>query len=206
MLEAVTLDIACQQHPDEEGDDVDHGVYSPLSGVLVGVCDKVQDPGLVEHGVKLGDEAEHPEALTHTSVDDPADGGDGSDVVDGEEGELGGHHHVHSLSHMNTETEQEAVGGQGRGAKQEVRLETGGVSESQQSPGARDACCDAGQECRPPFEHPLRARPHTLGDEGVDQRVPDDLEDWAKEEDEVEQGVLLNCLHSLRKVEVRCGK
>ena len=134
MLEAVALDIAGQQHPDKEGDDVDHRVDSPLGRVLVCVRDQVQDPGLVEHGVKLGDETEHAEALAHAGVDNPADGGDGPDVMDGEEGELGGHHHVHSLGQVNAEAEQEAVGGQWRGAEQEVRLETGRVPQSQQGP------------------------------------------------------------------------
>ncbi len=113
MLKAVALDVAGKKDTDEEGDNVDHRVNPPLEGFLVSVRDEVEDPGLVEHGIKLGNETEHAEALTHPSVDDPADGGDGPDVVDGKEGELGGHHHVHSLGHVDPEAEQEAVSGQG---------------------------------------------------------------------------------------------
>ena len=206
VLEAVALDVAGEEHPDEEGDNVDHRVYPPLDGVLVSVRDQVEDPGLVEHGVKLGDETEHAKALTNPSVDDPADGGDGPDVVDSKEGELGGHHHVHCLGHVDAEAEQEAVGGQGRGGQQEVRLEAVRGEQSQQRPGPRDARTDARQEGRPPLENPLGARPHGLGDEGPDKGVPDNLEDRSEEEDEVEQGVPLHCLHSLRKVEVRRGQ
>ena len=143
MLEAVALDVAGKQHTDEESDDVDHGVDPPLDGVLVSVRDEVENPGLIEHGIELGNETEHAKALTHPGVDDPADGGDGPDVVDSEEGELGGHHHVHGLGYVDSEAEQEAVSGQGRGAKQEVRPEAVRGPESHQRPGPRDACANA---------------------------------------------------------------
>ena len=206
MLEAVALDVAGKQHTDEESDDVDHGVDPPLDGVLVSVRDEVENPGLIEHGIELGNETEHAKALTHPGVDDPADGGDGPDVVDSEEGELGGHHHVHGLGYVDTEAEQEAVSGQGRGAEQEVRPEAVRGPESHQRPGPRDACANASQEGRPPLENPLGARPHVLWDEGPDQGVPNDLEDGPEEEDGVEQGVPLHSLHSLWEVEVRRGQ
>lgn len=202
MLKAVALDVAGKKHADEECDNVDQRVDPPLDGVLVSVRDEVEDPGLVEHGVKFGNETEHAKTLAHPGVDNPADGGDGPDVVDSEEGELGSHHHVQGLGHVDPEAEQEAVGGQGRGAKQEVRPEADRGPESHQRPGPRDACADASQEGRPPLENPLGARPHVLWDKGPYQGVPDDLEDGAEEEDEVEQGVPLDILHSLWKVEV----
>ena len=78
-------------HPEDDdysekiSENVDPGVHFEGERLSVQLSDQVEDPGLVEHGVKLGDEAEHAEALTHPGVDDPADGGDGPDVVDSEE-------------------------------------------------------------------------------------------------------------------------
>ena len=206
VLEAVSLDIAGEENPHKEGRDVNDGVDSELDRILVCVREEVEDPGLVEHGVQLRHETEHAKALAQAGVDDPGDCGDGPDVVDSEEGELGGQDHVHGLCQVHPEAEQEAVGGQGRGAEQEVRAEAGGVPERDQRPGAREAGGDARQEGRPPLEHPHGARPHVLGDEGLDQGVPDDLDDWAEEKNEVEECVPLHSLHSIGQIKLRRGQ
>ena len=162
------------QDPHEERDDVDVRVDPVLQGERVGVGDDVKDPGLVRHGVQLGDQGEDGEPDGLGGEEGPGEGGDDGDVMDGEEGEVTGEGHVQRLGDVDAEAEHDQVHRHLRRAVHEVGAESVALLKRDDGEDAGDAGGDPGEEGGAPLVRPLGAGPDVGGD-------PGEQEDGAKE-------------------------
>ena len=131
-------------HPDGKGGQVDPCVQLELFWGTIDAGDDVDDPGLVEHGVHLGDEAEHSEPDRLASEQGAGEAEDDEDVVDEQLARLLVPHHVHRLGHMDADGEgHQGLGGGGRCEHQVVphlrtRVQSCNCPES--SDGGGDSC------------------------------------------------------------------
>ena len=131
-------------HPDGKGRQVDPRVQLELLGCPIDPGNNVDDPGLVEHRVHLGDEAEHSEPDRLASEQGPGEAEDDEDVVDEQLARLLVPHHVHRLGHMDADGEgHQALCGGGRCEHQVVphlRTRVQSCNGPESSDGGGDSC------------------------------------------------------------------
>ena len=185
QLVADRVEPGHDDHPEEEGEDVDVGVDPVAGGELVHLTDQMEDPGLVEDGVYLRDKNPQSEAHPDLCVEDSVVAGDGSDVMDSEERELLVENHLHRLHGVHSEAEEKAEGADPGGGVEQVVPDVLRVVESPDCPDSRDAGVNTSQECRPPLVVSRPAAPHwrVCGQEDREQEAAQHLEQGAQQED-----------------------
>ena len=185
QLVADRVEPGHDDHPEEEGEDVDVGVDPVAGGELVNLANQMEDPGLVEDGVDLRHQNPQTEAHTDLCLEDSEVTCDGSDVMDSEERVLLVEDHLHRLHGVHPETEEKAEGAGPGGGVEEVVPDVLRIVESPDRPEASDAGVNTSQECRPPLVVSRPAAPHwrVCGQEDREQEAAQHLEQGAQQED-----------------------
>ena len=109
--EALVVHPEDDEDPDEEGGDVGDGICPVLQGMLVSVGEDVEDPGLVGDSVQFSHQGQDCEANGLLRENCSSEGDDDCDMMDREEGEVFCEDHVHELSPMDTQGEEDEVDG-----------------------------------------------------------------------------------------------
>ena len=125
-------------HAHQEGGQVDLGVLLELLRAAGQAGDQVQDPGLVEDGVDLGDETEDGKPNGLASEEGAGEAQDDKDVVDEQHAGLLLPQHVQGLGAVDAYGEGDQAGGAGGGGEHEVSPHGGGGVEGEEGPGPRE--------------------------------------------------------------------